>query len=116
MPTKRFSFEPKASGDNAVEVSIFYRKTGMNWYNGHHERGGFYISFTIGKETMERGYSSFSHMMFEGGFKYMIEEASRDNKKKIQALFDKVADETVAKLAFDGDKQAAVEYVRNKLK
>jgi len=107
---RTFEFTPDANGENAVEVSAFYRKAGTNWYNGAQERGGFYVSFQKGTRTKGNGYYSFECMMF-GGFKVMIVEASRDNKKKAEKILTQVT-EQMARDAFEGNQKAVFDALK----
>lgn len=106
---KTFYFNPNEKGDNAVEVSVFYQKGGMNWYNGKQESGGFYVSFHSGVSDKNDKYSSFTCMLFDG-FKIRVADGTRDNKKKCQTILDSITEE-IAQAAFDNKPQTVFDLL-----
>ena len=104
-------FEPEPSGDNCMEISCFYRKKGMNYFNGDMESGGFYLSFNKGKFETRDGYNSFQHMMFDG-YKIKVADGERDNKKKCEKLLNALVTQELAQAAFDGDKRKVFDMLK----
>lgn len=105
-----FTFPPKPNGDNAVEISAFYQKGGMNWFNGKTESGGFYISFHTGCLKRDHWGESFTYMMFDG-FKVKVADGSRDNKKKCAALLERVTEE-IALLAYEDNQKGCYDALK----
>ena len=111
--SRRFNFEPNTTGDNAVEVNVFYQKPGYNYYNGDKETGGFYLSFQPGNYSTTPGstYATFTFMMFTSGFKIKVMDGTRDNKKKCEKILNLITKE-VAHKAFEGDKDWVFQFVK----
>lgn len=107
---RTFDFPENNNGDNAIEISTFFKKAGVNWYNGQSENGGFWVSFSVGKLEKKDGYSMFSHMMF-GGFKVRVAEGTRDNKKKCANILSQITQE-IAELAFNDHKQLVIDRLK----
>jgi hypothetical protein len=72
-------------GEQQWMVSVYYTRGGYSFISGESSRRGFYVSLTPCKyDNMSFQYSAFS------GYKTLLEEASRFNKKKLQSLVEEV--------------------------
>lgn len=78
---------------NALEISVYYSKGGMNYWNGKNEEGGAYVSVK-GVKVSNEGYFRSVSFMFGGGSpadgKVLVKEMKRNNRKSIKALSEKV--------------------------
>lgn len=72
------------NGNNSVEISVSYRKGGINMWNGNMERQGIEVYVNPVKRETRNGIVSTSFMMFSGsGFRVLVQELPRFNQKKL---------------------------------
>ena len=108
--TRTFHFNENKDGNNAVQVSVRYRKAGINYFNAKHEESGFYVGFTTGRAEKDDIFSTFRFMLGDG-VKFRVKDGSRDSKKTCQALLSLVT-ESMAELAFNGDYESLSRLIK----
>lgn len=86
---------------NKLEISVMYSRGGINYWNGNHEVSGIRVHFKPVKVTNFHGTNLVS-FTFAGsdirtnGFKTLVLEATRYNKKKMEAIAQQVRDHAEA--------------------
>lgn len=74
-----------------LKFSVYYSKGGMNYFTGIQEPSAIWCSV----QPVERKEGSESFMVFSGK-KFLMESATRLNRKKVEAAFKKVEAEAEA--------------------
>jgi hypothetical protein len=80
-----------ANGENAIRISIYHDKGGINYFNYKTEPEGYWVS-TGAVTVADGGITERLHMGGDGiGRRYYVAPSSRFNFKKLQALAGFVA-------------------------
>lgn len=85
-------FKVKGMEGHYIKTSLFYQKSGINWYNSQQEAGGYYFSVKSVERKSRSGYVCESFTMFEG-FKVMLVPADSRRSKKLAAQAELKAEE-----------------------
>ena len=109
--------ELKIDGEtyNTLEMRVYYKKGGMNYFTYKTEPRGIYFSLSPVTVSSDRGFETRSFMMFgNGAWKGLLLEMARGNKKKLAAIREKVFavdTDKVVELFKAGDKRGIVNMV-----
>ena len=85
-------FKVKGMEGHYIKTSLFYQKSGINWYNSQQEAGGYYLSVHPVTRRGRGCYVSESFVMFDG-FKVMLVPADSRRSKKLAAQAELKAEE-----------------------
>ena len=78
---------------NEVQISIYYSKGGMNWFSGASQLRGYYLGIApVSRNGRTLTYKAFT------GTRYLLEEASRFNRKHLESLVTTVPEGLIENL------------------
>jgi len=73
----------KSVEPNMLEVRLFFDNGGFSHYDHQERARGWYVSVTAIRKEMKNGYASRTSLMFDSGYKCLLEEAKAFSSRKM---------------------------------